>query len=85
MSQAGHQRNLQQSVSLAALFVAFLTVSLCGFGGRIVWAREALERNAPNLLADQADIRRVSAPRRGLGTREGDRNECSQIASRGAR
>ena len=26
-------------VSLAALFVAFLTVSMCGFGGGIVWAR----------------------------------------------
>jgi chromate transporter len=29
----------QEHVSLGALFVAFLTVSLCGVGGGIVWAR----------------------------------------------
>ena len=28
-----------ERVSLGALFIAFLTVSLCGFGGGIVWAR----------------------------------------------
>ena len=29
----------QLRISLAALFVAFLQVSLCGFGGGLVWAR----------------------------------------------
>ena len=29
----------KERVSLGALFVAFLTVSLCGFGGGVVWAR----------------------------------------------
>jgi chromate transporter len=29
----------KERVSLGALFVAFLTVSICGFGGGIVWAR----------------------------------------------
>jgi len=31
-----------QPVSLAALFVAFLKVSLCGFGGGLVWARRTV-------------------------------------------
>jgi chromate transporter len=41
MSQA-EERKLEQPVSLAALFVAFLIVSLCGVGGGggIVWARQ---------------------------------------------
>ena len=29
-------------VSLSALFVGFLKVSLCGFGGGLVWARRAV-------------------------------------------
>ena len=57
MSQAAHQRNLQQSVSLAALFVAFLTVSLCGFGGGIVWARRiAVEKRRWISEQEFADI-----------------------------
>jgi chromate transporter len=39
MSQAVQERNVEQSVPLAALFIAFLTVSLMGFGGGLVWAR----------------------------------------------
>jgi chromate transporter len=36
---AAQVRETMPPVSLAALFVAFLTVSMCGFGGGIVWAR----------------------------------------------
>jgi chromate transporter len=41
MIQVTQQQHLEQPVSLAALFTAFLTVSLCGVGGGggIVWAR----------------------------------------------
>jgi chromate transporter len=39
MSQTVPKPKSAQPVSLAALFVAFLTVSLCGFGGGLVWAR----------------------------------------------
>jgi chromate transporter len=42
MTQAAAQeQKVEQSVSLAALFTAFLIVSLCGIGGGggIVWAR----------------------------------------------
>jgi chromate transporter len=39
MSQAAREQKSEQPVSLAALFVAFLEVSLLGFGGGIVWAR----------------------------------------------
>ncbi|HEY4462323.1 MAG TPA: chromate transporter, partial [Streptosporangiaceae bacterium] len=42
MTQAAAQeQNVERPVSLAALFTAFLTVSLCGVGGGggIVWAR----------------------------------------------
>ncbi len=36
---AAPARQAKRPVSLAALFVAFLTVSMCGFGGGLVWAR----------------------------------------------
>jgi chromate transporter len=38
---AAQEQNVEQSVSLAALFTAFLIVSVCGIGGGggIVWAR----------------------------------------------
>jgi chromate transporter len=47
MTQAAAQeQNVQQSVPLAALFTAFLTVSLCGIGGGgIVWARRVAVEN----------------------------------------
>jgi chromate transporter len=58
MSQA-EERKLEQPVSLAALFGAFLIVSLCGVGGGggIVWARQiAVEKR--RWITDQefADI-----------------------------
>jgi Chromate transporter len=40
MSEAVQDRNLERPVSLAALFIAFLKVSMCGIGGGgLVWAR----------------------------------------------
>src|SRR5271166_5794231 len=41
MTEAAQQQKIEQPVSLAALFTAFLVVSLCGVGGGggIVWAR----------------------------------------------
>jgi chromate transporter len=41
MTQAARRRELEQPVRLAALFTAFLIISLCGVGGGggIVWAR----------------------------------------------
>src|SRR6266849_10389189 len=39
MSDLALEANSAERVSLAALFFAFLTVSLCGFGGGLVWAR----------------------------------------------
>jgi chromate transporter len=45
MSQAVQERNVEQSVPLAALFIAFLTVSLMGFGGGLVWARRIVVEN----------------------------------------
>src|SRR5215467_8111028 len=35
----------KRAVSLAALFTAFLIVSLCGFGGGILWARRIAVEN----------------------------------------
>src|SRR6185295_18503208 len=32
----------EQQVTLPALFIAFLKVSLCGFGGGLVWARRVV-------------------------------------------
>src|SRR3954453_9287861 len=48
MTQAAAQeQNVARSVSLAALFTAFLTVSLCGVGGGggIVWTRRIAVEN----------------------------------------
>jgi chromate transporter len=41
MTQSAREQEMEQSVPLAALFTAFLIVSLCGIGGGggIVWAR----------------------------------------------
>ncbi len=39
MAQAVETRVADERVTLAALFVAFLKISLCGFGGGLVWAR----------------------------------------------
>jgi chromate transporter len=38
VSQAAADRTFAEPVSLGALFIAFLKVSLCGFGGGLVWA-----------------------------------------------
>ena len=47
----------KHAVSLAALFTAFLIVSLCGFGGGIVWARRiTVERRRWITDGDFADI-----------------------------
>jgi hypothetical protein len=45
---AAQEQNVEQSVPLAALFTAFLTVSLCGVGGGggIVWAAASPSRTA---------------------------------------
>jgi chromate transporter len=49
--------DLVRPVSLSALFTAFLTVSLCGFGGGLVWARRiAVDRRRWLSEADFADI-----------------------------
>jgi chromate transporter len=46
-----------RSVSLSALFIAFLTVSLFGFGGGLVWARRiAVDRRRWLSEADFGDI-----------------------------
>ena len=46
MTQAvAREQDVGQSVSLAALFTAFLTVSLCGFAGGLVWARRIVVEN----------------------------------------
>jgi len=47
MAQGAAEQNREQPVSLAALFTAFLVVSLCGVGGGggIVWARRIAVEN----------------------------------------
>jgi chromate transporter len=47
MTEAVQEQYMEQPVSLAALFTAFLTVSLCGVGGGggIVWARRIAVEN----------------------------------------
>src|SRR5208282_3812484 len=42
MSQAVETRVADERVTLAALFFTFLKISLCGFGGGLVWARRIL-------------------------------------------
>src|ERR1700751_2700167 len=39
MTQTGDVRRVEERVTLTALFVAFLKVSLLGFGGGLIWAR----------------------------------------------
>src|SRR5436305_4814019 len=60
MTQAtAQEQKVEQSVSLAALFTAFLIVSLCGIGGGggIVWARRiAVEKRRWISDAEFADI-----------------------------
>ncbi len=57
MSDAAQQRKAEPPVSLGALFIAFLTVSLCGFGGGIVWARRiAVEKRRWISEQEFADI-----------------------------
>src|SRR5437660_10706234 len=60
MTQAAAQeQKVEQSVSLAALFTAFLIVSLCGIGGGggIVWARRiAVEKRRWISDGEFADI-----------------------------
>ena len=54
---AAQAREAEPPVSLASLFVAFLTVSLCGFGGGIVWARLIAVQKRRWLSAEEfADI-----------------------------
>src|SRR5690242_20796451 len=47
MTEVARQQELEQTVRLAALFNAFLAVSLCGVGGGggIVWARRIAVEN----------------------------------------
>jgi chromate transporter len=53
---AGAQKSMTR-VSLAALFVAFLKVSLCGFGGGLVWAHRVTVEQCRWLNEEQfADI-----------------------------
>jgi chromate transporter len=45
MTEMAQRRELERAVPLAALFTAFLIVSLCGFSGGIVWARRIAVEN----------------------------------------
>jgi len=45
MTEVARRQELKHAVSLAALFTAFLIVSLCGFGGGILWARRIAVEN----------------------------------------
>ena len=57
MSKAALQQEPELPVSIAALFIAFLTVSLCGFGGGLVWAhRIAVEQRRWTSEQEFADI-----------------------------
>jgi hypothetical protein len=63
MTQAAAQeQKVEQSVSLAALFTAFLIVSLCGIGGGggIVWARDQCSLAASVLDATATIIATMS-------------------------
>jgi chromate transporter len=51
------ERTSAENVALAALFIAFLTVSLCSFGGGLVWARRmVVEQRRWISEAEFADI-----------------------------
>ena len=57
MSKAALQQEPELPVPIAALFIAFLTVSLCGFGGGLVWAhRIAVEQRRWTSEQEFADI-----------------------------
>lgn len=59
MTEAAQEQNIEPPVSLVALFIAFLIVSLCGVGGGggIVWARRiAVEKRRWITDAEFADI-----------------------------
>ena len=45
MTEMAQRRELERAVPLAALFTAFLIVSLCGFSAGIVWARRIAVEN----------------------------------------
>src|SRR6266436_8531107 len=42
MSETVKARSSNEQVTLGALFLGFLKVSLCGFGGGLVWARRVV-------------------------------------------
>src|SRR5438876_9903199 len=42
MTETANVRSSGEQVTLAALFIGFLKVSLCGFGGGLVWARRVV-------------------------------------------
>jgi chromate transporter len=51
------EREAAEHVTLAALFIAFLTISLCSFGGGLVWSRRiAVEQRQWISEAEFADI-----------------------------
>ena len=57
MSKPALQQEPELPVPLAALFIAFLKVSLCGFGGGLVWAhRIAVEQRRWMSEQEFADI-----------------------------
>src|ERR1700730_9776976 len=42
MSETVNARSSNEQDTLSALFIGFLKVSLCGFGGGLVWARRVV-------------------------------------------
>src|SRR5262249_61080232 len=57
MTEMAQRRELERAVPLAALFTAFLIVSLCGFSGGIVWARRIAGENRRGIIDGEfADI-----------------------------
>ena len=59
MTDVAERQELEQAVSLASLFTAFLAVSLCGIGGGggVVWARRvAVEKRRWLTDSEFADI-----------------------------
>ena len=51
MSQAAETRRARELVTLGALFIGFLKVSLCGFGGGLVWARRIVVEQQQWIIA----------------------------------
>jgi hypothetical protein len=57
MAQVAREQKSEPPVAIAALFIAFLTVSLCGFGGGLAWAhRIAVEQRRWLSEQEFADI-----------------------------